>query len=181
MVTFRRLLGFLRPYRRDVIWSLLFAWAAMGMTVLIPFLVGQSVNAITRHDTAALWPLIGAILGAALLRLGLTFVRRLVAGRVSVGVEYDLRERFYAHLQRLELGFFDGQQTGQLMSRATVDLQGIRFFLGYGLIFLTQNALTLLLAGAVMFVIQPWLALLSLAPAPIVVITAMRYNRRSRP
>src|SRR4051812_20374311 len=181
MVTFRRLLGFLRPYRRDVIWSLLFAWAAMGMTVLIPFLVGQSVNAITRHDTAALWPLIGAILGAAILRLGLTFVRRLVAGRVSVSVEYDLRSRFYAHLQRLELGFFDGQQTGQLMSRATVDLQGIRFFLGYGLIFLTQNALTLLLAGAVMFVIQPWLALLSLAPAPIVVITAMRYNRRSRP
>jgi ABC-type multidrug transport system fused ATPase/permease subunit len=181
MVTFRRLLGFLRPYRRDVIWSLLFAWAAMGMTVLIPFLVGQSVNAITRHDTAALWPLIGAILGAALLRLGLTFVRRLVAGRVSVGVEYDLRERFYAHLQRLELGFFDGQQTGQLMSRATVDLQSIRFFLGYGLIFLTQNALTLALAAAVMFAIKPALAALALIPVPIVVLTAMRYNRRSRP
>jgi ABC-type multidrug transport system fused ATPase/permease subunit len=181
MVTFRRLLGFLRPYRRDVIWSLLFAWAAMGMTVLIPFLVGQSVNAITRHDTAALWPLIGAILGAALLRLGLTFVRRLVAGRVSVGVEYDLRERFYAHLQRLELGFFDGQQTGQLMSRATVDLQSIRFFLGYGLIFLTQNALTLALAAAVMFAIKPALAALALIPVPIVVLTAMRYNSRSRP
>ena len=181
MTTFRRLLGFLRPYRREVIGSLLFAWAAMGMTVLIPFLVGQSVNAITRHDTAALWPLIGAILGAALLRLGLTFVRRLVAGKVSVGVEYDLRERFYAHLQRLELGFFDGQQTGQLMSRATVDLQSIRFFLGYGLIFLTQNALTLALAAAVMFAIKPALAALALIPVPIVVLTAMRYNRRSRP
>src|SRR3954467_11607242 len=181
MSTFRRLLGFLRPYRRDVVLSLVFAWAAMGMTVLIPFLVGQTVNAIESGDTGAFLPLAGGIIAAALVRLVLTFFRRLVAGRVSVSVEYDLRARFYAHLQRLELGFFDGQQTGQLMSRATVDLQGIRFFLGYGLIFLTQNALTLLLAGAVMFVIQPGLAVLSLAPAPIVVITAMRYNRRSRP
>ena len=60
-------------------------------------------------------------------------VRRLVAGKVSLAVEFDLRQLFYAHLQRLELGFFDSQQTGQLMSRATVDLQSIRFFLGYGL------------------------------------------------
>ena len=66
--------------------------------------------------------------------------RRLVAGRVSLGVEYDLRNRMYAHLQSLELGFFDGQQTGQLMSRATVDLQAVRFFLGYGLIFIAPVA-----------------------------------------
>jgi ATP-binding cassette subfamily B protein len=181
MATFWRLLGFLRPYRRSVIASLLFAWAAMGMTVLIPYLVGRTVNAIERHDSSAILPLALIILGAAALRLGLTFVRRLVAGKVSVSVEYDLRDRFYAHLQRLELGFFDGQQTGQLMSRATVDLQSIRFFLGYGLIFLTQNALTLLLAGAVMFAIKPDLAALALLPVPIVVLTAMRYSRRSRP
>ena len=174
-------MGFLRPYRRSVIWSLVFAWAAMGMTVLIPFLVGQTVNAIEGKDKSQILPLTLAILGAAILRMGLTFVRRLIAGKVSVNVEYDLRTRFYGHLQRLELGFFDGQQTGQLMSRATVDLQGIRFFLGYGLIFLTQNALTLVLAGAVMFAIQPWLAALALAPVPIVVLTAARYNRRSRP
>ena len=79
-------------------------------------------------------------------------VRRVVAGKVSLAVEFDLRQRFYAHLQRLELGFFDCQQTGQLMSRATVDLQSIRFFLGYGLIFITQNLLTIALASAVMFV-----------------------------
>src|ERR687896_423270 len=67
------------------------------------------------------------------------------------------------------------------MFRATVDLQSIRFFLGYGLIFITQNALTLVLASAVMFAVKPWLAALALAPVPIVVVTAMRYNRRSRP
>ena len=181
MQTFRRLLRFLRPYRRQLWGSLVFAWAAMGMTVLIPWLIGRAVNAIEAGDRPDLLPLAVAIVIAGILRLGLTMVRRVVAGRVSLAVEFDLRERFYAHLQRLELGFFDGQQTGQLMSRATVDLQSIRFFLGYGLIFITQNLLTITLASAVMFAIEPWLALVALAPAPLVVYTASRYNRVSRP
>jgi ABC-type multidrug transport system fused ATPase/permease subunit len=181
MRTYRRLMGFLRPYRPQLWGSLVFAWAAMGMTVLIPWLIGNAVNAINEHDKPDLLPLALAIFGAAILRLGLTVVRRLVAGKVSLAVEFDLRQMFYAHLQRLELGFFDGQQTGQLMSRATVDLGAIRFFLGYGLIFITQNLLTIVLAGAVMFVINPWLALIALAPAPFIVYTASRYNRVSRP
>ncbi len=181
MRTYRRLMGFLRPYRRELWGSLVFAWAAMGMTVLIPWLIGRSVNAIESGDKPELLPLALVIVAAATLRLGLTTVRRVVAGKVSLAVEFDLRERFYGHLQRLELGFFDGQQTGQLMSRATVDLQSIRFFLGYGLIFITQNMLTIVLASAVMFALQPWLALIALAPAPLVVYAASRYNRVSRP
>ena len=181
MRTFRRLIGFLRPYRRQLWGSLVFAWAAMGMTVLIPWLIGRAVNAIQAGDEPELMPLALAIVAAGILRLGLTMVRRVVAGKVSLAVEFDLRQRFYAHLQRLELGFFDGQQTGQLMSRATVDLQSIRFFLGYGLIFITQNLLTIALASVVMLAIEPWLALLALAPVPLVVYTASRYNRVSRP
>jgi ABC-type multidrug transport system fused ATPase/permease subunit len=186
MRTFRRLMGFLRPYRRQLWGSLAFAWAAMGMTVLIPLLIGHTVNEIEQgaksgSSHTSLWLLSGAIVGAAILRLGLTVVRRLVAGKVSLAVEFDLRQRFYSHLQSLELGFFDSQQTGQLMSRGTVDLQSIRFFLGYGLIFITQNLLTLALATTVMLIINPWLALIALAPAPIVILTAARYNRLSRP
>jgi ABC-type multidrug transport system fused ATPase/permease subunit len=183
VTTFRRLLGFLRPYRRSVVASLVFASLAMVMTVAIPWLVGRTVDVITPPDTdrSAILPLSLAIVGAGVLRLGLTVVRRLIAGKVSVAVEFDLRERFYRHLQGLELGFFDSQQTGQLMSRATIDLQSIRFFLGYGLVFLTQNALTLALASAVMFALKPDLAALALLPVPFVVLSAMRYNRRSRP
>jgi ABC-type multidrug transport system fused ATPase/permease subunit len=181
MRTYRRLMGFLRPYRRPLWGSLVFAWAAMGMTVLIPWLIGRAVNAIQSGNRPDLLPLALAIAGAGVLRLGLTVVRRVVAGRVSLAVEFDLRQRFYAHLQRLELGFFDTQQTGQLMSRGTVDLQSIRFFLGYGLIFITQNLLTIVLAAAVMLAIDPPLALVALAPAPFVVLTARRYNRVSRP
>ncbi len=181
MSTFRRLLGFLRPYRRGLALSLVLAWFAMGMTVLIPLLIGAGVNAIEDGRRDDLLPIAGAILGAGILRLALTFSRRVYAGKVSLGVEYELRQRFYTHLQRLELAFFDSQQTGQLMSRATVDLQAIRFFLGYGLIFITQNLLTIAFAATVMVVINPPLAVLALAPVPFLIFTAMRYNRRNRP
>ena len=181
MRTYRRLMGFLGPYRLQLWGSLAFAWAAMGMTVLIPWLSGRAINAIKDGDKPNLLPLALAILGAAILRMGLTVVRRLVAGKVSLAVEFDLRQMFYAHLQKLELGFFDSQQTGQLMSRATVDLSAIRFFLGYGLVFITQNLLTIVLAGTVMFIINPLLAAIALVPAPFVVWIASRYNRISRP
>jgi ATP-binding cassette subfamily B protein len=160
---------------------MVFAWMAIGMTVLIPLLVGLAVDAVEESNMEQLYWLTAAILGAAVLRLGLTVIRRIVAGRVSLAVEYDLRQEIYSHLMGLEIGFFDRNQTGQLMSRATVDLQAIRFFLGYGLIFFSQSILTVFLAGVVMFVINPWLALVALAPAPFIVITALRYTRQSRP
>jgi ATP-binding cassette subfamily B protein len=181
MHTYRRLMGFLRPYRPQLWGSLAFAWAAMGMTVLIPWLIGEAVNAIKDGDKPDLLPLALAIVGAGILRLGLTVVRRVVAGKVSLAVEFDLRQQFYAHLQRLDLGFFDSQQTGQLMSRATVDLQSIRFFLGYGLIFITQNLLTITLAAVVMIAINPLLALVALVPAPFVIVAATKYSQISRP
>jgi ABC-type multidrug transport system fused ATPase/permease subunit len=178
---FWRLLGFLRPYRRALLASLALASLAMIGGVAIPFLVGRTVDAIQRGDRDQILPLVIGILGAGALRLALSVSRRLIAGRVSLGVEYDLRNRLYAHLQALELGFFDGQQVGQLMSRATVDLQSVRFFLGYGLIFIIQNLLTILLAAAAMIYLKPSLALITLASVPFVIVAAARYGRYSRP
>jgi len=179
--SFYRLLGFLRPYKRGSLVSLLLSCLAIGGTVAIPLLLGGVVDAVDRGDRDAVLPLALAIMGAGVLRLGLSITRRLISGRVSLGVEYDLRNRLYRHLQRLELGFFDRQQTGQLMSRVTVDLQSIRFFLGYGLIFILQNLLTIVAAAIVMFLLQPSLAAITLAPVPLVVVAAARYGRQSRP
>jgi ABC-type multidrug transport system fused ATPase/permease subunit len=181
MSTFRRLLGFLVPYRRGTIASFGLAGGALIGTVLIPYLTGVAINAVRRGDRHELVLLCGAILLAGLARLWFSVMRRLVAGRVSLAVEVDLRESLYAQLQRLELGFFDRMQTGQLMSRATVDLQSVRFFLGYGLPLITQALVTILLAGVAMFLLQPELAAISLSPVPFVVLIAYRYGHRSRP
>jgi ABC-type multidrug transport system fused ATPase/permease subunit len=177
---FWRLIGFLRPYRTGVIMSFVLAAAAMGVSVLVPYLVGRTVDDIGKEG-ANLWPLALAVAGAGALRLVFSVFRRIVAGRVSLGVEYDLRNRMYQHLQSLELAFFDGQQTGQLMSRATVDLQSVRFFLGYGLIFLAQSAIAIVIAAVVMFALDPGLAAVALAPTPFVVWIAYRYGRLNRP
>ena len=181
MATFKRLLGFLSPYRRSVGLSFALATAAMVMTVAIPALSGRAIDKIRAGDKHGLELLAAGILVAGLLRFGLTVARRLVAGRVSLGVERDLRGSMYQRFQELELAFFDGQQTGQLMSRATVDLQSVRFFLGYGLVFMIQSALTIVIAAIAMFIVQPELAALSLLPVPMVVFVAQRYGRRSRP
>ncbi len=181
MRTFQRLLGFLRPHRAGVAWSFALAFGAMGTTVLIPYLTGRAIDSIRTSDHHMLTTWAIAIGVAGVLRLVFSVFRRLVAGRVSLGVELDLRNLLYSHLQRLELSFFDRQQTGQLMSRATVDLQSVRFFLGYGLMFIAQSLLSLVLAAVAMFALQPALAALALAPLPFVVLLAWGYGRQSRP
>jgi ABC-type multidrug transport system fused ATPase/permease subunit len=192
MKTFTRLLGFLRPYKRGMIISWTLASLAMVMTVALPALTGRAVQIIStapQHHHGAgqagarheLTLIAGAIALLVLARWGFMYWRRMVAGRLSLGVEYDLRKLLYGHLQQLELAFFDRQQTGQLMSRATVDLQAVRFFLGYGLVFILQSILTIVLAGTVMIITEPRLGLISLAPVPFVVLISYRYGRRARP
>jgi ABC-type multidrug transport system fused ATPase/permease subunit len=195
MNTFNRLLGFLRPYKRGLIASWALASLAMVVTVLIPHFTGSAVEAIKHGDTHArhhelalrahdrhtLLVLAIVIVAIVLARWLLTYMRRMIAGRISLAIEYDLRELIYGQLQRLELGFFDHQQTGQLMSRATVDLQAVRFFLGYGLVFILQSILTLLLAGIAMILINPGLGLIAMAPTPFVVFISQRYGRTARP
>jgi ABC-type multidrug transport system fused ATPase/permease subunit len=181
VVVFLRLLGFLRPHRAGVLWSLVLAAGAMGGTVAIPALTGAAVDAIQRGDRHDLTLLGLGVVGAGTVRWVLSVARRLVAGQVSLGVELDLRELLYGHLQALELSFFDRQQTGQLMSRATVDLQSVRFFLGYGLSWITQSVVTIVFTAVAMIVIDPVLALVALSPVPFVVYTSARYGRRARP
>jgi ATP-binding cassette subfamily B protein len=107
--------------------------------------------------------------------------RRLLSGRQALGVEYDLRDELYGHFLRLSFGFYDRSQTGQLMSRATIDLQSVRFFLGYGLIFFAQHVVTIVVVTAVLFVYSWQLALVALAITPVIVLVAYRYSKVSHP
>jgi ABC-type multidrug transport system fused ATPase/permease subunit len=107
--------------------------------------------------------------------------RRFISGRQALGVEFDLRNALYAHLLRLSFRFFDSHQTGQLMSRATVDLQTVRFFLGYGLIFFFQHVITIVGVTVVMLFLEWKLALVSLAFTPLIVALAYRYSHVAHP
>ena len=180
--TFARLLGFLRPYRLSLIVSIVLAVAAQAAAVAMAFLTGDALeHAVQSRDRGALWTIVALVLAVGLARALLMMGRRLISGRQALGVEYDMRDALYAKLLRLSFGFYDRHQTGQLMSRATVDLQTVRFFLGYGLIFFFQHVLTIVGVTAVMFVVDWRLALAATAVTPLIVVLAYRYSHVSHP
>jgi ATP-binding cassette subfamily B protein len=179
--TFVRLLGFLRPYKTSLAVSVLLAFASQAGTLSFPWFTGSVISAIQRGERHRLPLLIGIVLAVGVAKAVSTVGRRLISGNQALGVEMDLRSALYAKFVRLSFGFFDRHQTGQLMSRATVDLQGVRFFLGYGLIFFFQHIFTVVGVSVLVFVISWKLALIALAVAPVMVAIAYRYSNVSHP
>jgi ABC-type multidrug transport system fused ATPase/permease subunit len=180
--TFFRLLGFLRPYRASLAISTIFAIGYQGSQIALVWITKNVIDdALTPRDSHKLWMYVGAIVALGVVRAVLMFGRRLISGRQALAVEMDLRQSLYARLVRLSFGFYDRHQTGQLMSRATVDLQGVRFFLGYGLIFFFQNILTVVFVTGVLFFFEWKLALIALAITPVLVVLAYRYSHVSHP
>jgi ABC-type multidrug transport system fused ATPase/permease subunit len=180
--TFARLLGFLKPYKWGVAVSVVLAVGSQAAQIALIWVTGTVIDdAIIPRDTQKLWSYVWLIVGLGLVRALLMAGRRLLSGKQALDVEMDLRQGLYAHLVRLSFGFYDRHQTGQLMSRATVDLQGVRFFLGYGLIFFFQNVLTVVSVTIVLLAFQWQLALIALAITPILVVLAYRYSHVSHP
>jgi ATP-binding cassette subfamily B protein len=180
--TFVRLLGFLRPYRWSLAVSIVLAVLSQAAAVAIAFLTGDALEgAVDAEGRSQLWTIAIAILLVGAARALFMAGRRLISGRQALGVEYDMRDEIYAKLLRLSFGFYDRHQTGQLMSRATVDLQSVRFFLGYGLIFFFQHALTVVGVTVVLFVVEWKLALAATAFTPVLVFLAYRYSQVSHP
>ena len=180
--TFARLLGFLRPYKWSLIVSILLAIGSQGAAVVIAFLTGDGLEqAATGGSREAIGWIATGILAAGAVRALLMVGRRLISGRQALAVEFDMRNGLYAKLQRLSFSFYDRHQTGQLMSRATVDLQAVRFFLGYGLIFFFQHVTTIIGVTAVMYVANWRLALVATAITPFIVVVAYRYSSVSHP
>jgi ABC-type multidrug transport system fused ATPase/permease subunit len=179
---FARLLGFLGPYKWSLAVSIVLAAASQAAAIAL-IRVTQSIidKGIRPGDQEVVWILVGVIAALGLVKALLMVGRRFISGKQALGVEFDMRNALYGHLLRLSFGFYDRHQTGQLMSRATVDLQGVRFFLGYGLIFFAQNLFTIVGATAIMFWTDWRLALVALAITPALIVLAYRYSSVSHP
>ena len=180
--TFARLLGFLKPYKLGVTISIILAVGSQAAAIALIWLTKHVIDgALIPRDRHALWLYVWAVVGVGIARAVFMAGRRLLSGKQALAVEMDMRQGLYAHLVRLSFGFYDRHQTGQLMSRATVDLQGVRFFLGYGLIFFFQNVLTVVSVTIILLVFEWKLALIALAITPILVVLAYRYSHVAHP
>ncbi len=177
-----RLLGFLKPYKWSLVVSILLAVGSQAAAIAIAYLTGTGLDeALTAPRARQLYVIAALVLAVGAARALFMSGRRLISGRQALGVEFDMRNALYAKLLRLSFGFYDRHQTGQLLSRATVDLQTVRFFLGYGLVFLFQNVLTIVGATAIMFIVNWRLALVATAVTPFIVVIAYRYSSVAHP
>ncbi len=179
--TFWRLMRFLGPYRKTLYISLGLAVVSQAGALAFPLLTRDVIDAIQAGDKSQVPKLIGVVLAIGVVKALATMGRRLISGQQALGVELDLRNAIYSKLVRLSFGYFDRHQTGQLMSRATVDLQSVRFFLGYGLIFFFQHVFTVVAIGVLLFIVSWQLALIVLALTPVMIAIAYRYSRVSHP
>jgi ATP-binding cassette, subfamily B, bacterial len=173
--------GSLRSWRRGVAAGVIMGLAWTAARVSVPKLAELGIDrGIQEDDADALLRYSVLILVAGTVAAAFSGARRYNAFRVSRGVEADLRDRLFAHLQGLHFGFHDRAPTGQLMSRANTDLQQIQFFfvmIPLGL----SNAVIVLAVTVILLRTDVDLALVSLAALPFVNLLARRFANRLHP
>ncbi len=176
-----RILGFLKPYKKLT----LAAYAALlGSTLLslaLPRLLGESIDKVLAQGQLRPVVLFGVVIIVIALTRGVfsfgeNFLREALAQRVA----YRIRNAIYDHLQRLSFAYHDKQQTGQLMSRTTVDVENIRMFVSFAMI---RSTYLIILVGAIaglLITINWGLALITLGFVPFVIVRGVFIARKLR-
>jgi len=180
-----RLRRWTRPHRRTIAFMIVTACGAMLAQALVPLVAGRIVDGpIASHDTAGIWPLAGVALLFGIAEAVLFFARRYAMASAALGLETDVRQELFGHLQRLPVAFHDRWPSGQLLSRATTGLSTIRRFVGFGFVFLIANSITTIVVVILLLHLQPALGLfVLLGMAPLLVLTRrfeLRYSRDAR-
>jgi ATP-binding cassette subfamily B multidrug efflux pump len=173
----RRLISYVLRYRRKFILGLLCVVVTRSVALAGPTVLGLAIDDLTRGVTHAKLAGYGALLLAIGL-LGGTFqflARRILIG-ASRDIEYDMRNDFFAHLEKLPLAYFQAHRTGDLMSRATNDLNAVRMMIGPSIMYSANTMLTFGVALVVMISIDPRLAAWSLIPLPFVSISVKLFG-----
>ena len=182
MAALRRALGYLRGYWRDSAGALVALLLVSVTNLAAPQLIRLAIDTgvAGRQMRAIVAAVVGLVLVAALRGL-FSFAQGYLAERASQGVAYELRDALFAKLQRLSFSYYDGQQTGQLLTRLTSDVEQIRTFAGSGLVQII-SAVTMLLGTAILLFTINWrLAFVALLIIPPILLVLARFTARIGP
>src|SRR4051794_9734365 len=171
----RRLLPYVNRYRRAFIIGLICVLSTTAFQLLSPWILKYAIDdlklGVTREKL--LW-YAGLLLAVSLMRgVFLFLMRRIIIG-ASRDIEYDIRNDFFARLEQLPLGYYHGRRTGDLMSRATNDLNAVRMMIGPAVMYSANTILVFFVAIMLMATIDAKLTLIALIPLPFVSIV-VRY------
>ena len=173
-------LGRARPillsHKRTLVTALGLSFVALLLQVQIPNLLNNAVtNSLERHTVPLshyTWLIFGLALAAGIS----AYVSRLFLMRTAYSIEFDLRNMLYVHLTRMEFGFYDRVQTGQLISRANSDIRSVQMYLTFGPAILVQCAIAVV-AFIYMLAINVPLALVAMSTIPFVFVLSVRMRK----
>jgi ATP-binding cassette subfamily B multidrug efflux pump len=178
-----RLLPYLLRYKKTLLLGLLTVVASNLFTVALPLFVGRAVDTLKaglethRLGGSDLLLYAGLVVGFSLVAGIFTFLTRQTIIVVSRHIEFDLRNDFLGHIQKLSLSYFQNTSTGDLMAHATNDISAVRNALGPGIMYPTDTLMTFTMVIAIMMV-QDWqLTLLALIPLPFVSFAMYRLGK----
>ncbi|MER6358350.1 ABC transporter ATP-binding protein [Streptomyces sp. NPDC001634] len=176
----RRLAGYAWRYPKDVVLALGSSLGGMAVMAVVPLITKVIIDDVVGNHTRSMAPWAGALIGAAVLVYVLTYIRRYYGGRLALDVQHDLRTEMYGTITRLDGRRQDELSTGQVVGRATSDLQLIQ-----GLLFMLPMTIGNVLLFLISLVIMAWLSLpltlVALAVAPALWFIAKRSRSRLHP
>ncbi len=185
-----RLFGLLKKYWGWSVLSLVFLIVSTGFSLTVPqllrraidmgFPIDKATGKVTVVESVLVFTGVGMII-AQIIRAGFTFGQNYLSEWISQKIAYDLRNRLYDRVQRLSFAFHDKAQTGQLMSRATQDVEAVRFFVAMGAVRVIYIVGTLVAIATILFSMNVTLTLLSLICLPFVTFIAIRMGMIMRP
>jgi ATP-binding cassette subfamily B protein len=176
--SFRTLRPYLWRYRRGLLLGMGSLVLKDGAAAATPLLIRAAIDALTegqRFQVVLRFALI--LVAVALLKGIFQFWMRVILIGMSRDIEYDLRNDLFAHLVALSPDFYAKQRTGDIMARATNDLNAVRMMLGPGIMYWTETSLTFVLAIAIMALNDWRLTIFAVLPAPVVSIAVMLFGR----
>ncbi len=176
----RRLSPYLLAHRRNVTIALAASVVGQGLAALTPVFAAVIIDDGITAKNRPVWPWLVALVVAGLLSFGCAFLRRWIGGRVSLDVQFDLRNAIYERLQRLDFAGHDQLRTGQLVSRASTDLGLVQGLLAF-LPIMLGNVVLLVIALVVMVILSPLLTLVVVATLPLLLIVSLRLRSRVFP
>ncbi|PKO46438.1 MAG: ABC transporter [Betaproteobacteria bacterium HGW-Betaproteobacteria-4] len=173
--TLFRLWRFARPYRWQLFIGFALTLASTAAQLVPPYLTMPLMDEVLipfQNGKPIDWPLVGMYLGglfgAAVLAWGLGWIRTYILSLVSERMGRDLRTQTYDHLLGLSLEYFGGKRTGDLMARIGNETDRINIFLSLDLLNFATDVLMITMTAVILFSINPWLALVTLLPLPII-------------
>jgi len=169
MTPLRRLLGYFARYRKPLLLGFLCVVGSATFSLMKPLIVGNAVNELTKAIVRSTLIRYGLLLVAAAALEGFfLYLQRWIIIGTSRRIEFDMRNDFYGHLQKLPLRFYQEQRTGDLMSRATNDLSSVRMLIGPAVMHSASSLLVVVAAFVMMLRIDRQLAMISIISVPII-------------